>query len=77
MSNPFVARRWNPYEIPWSLRGLLEDANIRRFYADNIAAVLADFGSWAPGSKAMKELRWRISPIRTVQIQGISPTARL
>lgn len=68
VSNPFVAQRWNPYEIPWSLRGLLEDPAIRRFFADRITAVLADFGMWSPTSKPLKELQWRLSPIRTVQI---------
>ena len=68
VSQQFVVQYWNPYEIPWNLRGLLEDDKIRRFYAESIAIVLHDFGHWTPLSKPLKNLQWRLSPLRTVRM---------
>lgn len=68
VAKPFVAKRWNPYEIPWSLRGLLEDENLRMFYAESIGILIRDFQNWHPIAKPLKNLQWRLSPIRTVRL---------
>lgn len=48
-------RNSNPYALPWSLRGLLEDDTVRRFYADDIRKLVRDYEMWAPTTKTLKD----------------------
>lgn len=65
---PFAPQRWNSYELPWSMRGLLEDKVIQHFFQYDIHAVVRDFTSWRPSGRQLKELQWRLSPLRTVKL---------
>lgn len=70
---PHAPQRWNPYELPWGLRGLLEDDVIRHFYAKDIRAVIRAFAAWQPMTKPLKELQWRMSPMGRVQVPTSEP----
>lgn len=65
---PYAPQRWNSYELPWSMRGLLEDNVIQHFFSKDIRLVLQDFAAWRPIGKQLKELQWRLSPLRTVKL---------
>lgn len=65
---PFAAQRWNPYELPWALRGLLDDDTIQHFFDQDMITVVKDFAVWRPTSKPLKDLQWRLSSIRTIPL---------
>ncbi|CDS00207.1 hypothetical protein [Sporisorium scitamineum] len=61
VSEAFEAQRWNPYELPWSLRGLFEDKHVRSLFAEDMLTLLQSYDEWKPDakSKALKDLQWR------------------
>lgn len=67
-SEPFEAQRWNPYELPWSLRGLFEDKQVRSLFAEDMLGLLEDYDEWRPDpkSKSLKDLQWRLAPMRGI-----------
>ncbi|TKY84827.1 hypothetical protein EX895_005907 [Sporisorium graminicola] len=69
VSEAFEAQRWNPYELPWSLRGLFEDKHVRSLFAEDMLALLQSYDEWKPDakSKALKDLQWRLAPIRSIK----------
>lgn len=71
---PHAPQRWNPYELPWGLRGLLEDHVIRHFFAKDIGAVIRAYAAWQPTSRPLKELQWRLSPMGRVQVPADADT---
>lgn len=56
----------NPHLLPWSLRGLFEDSAVRATFGDEIGKVLDDFEQWKPNTKTLKELAFRLEPMRSV-----------
>ncbi|WFD44665.1 hypothetical protein MPSI1_003335 [Malassezia psittaci] len=62
------AQRWNPYDLPWALRGLLDDKTIEMFFKEDIQEVIKDYAHWNPTSKPLRDLRWRLAPVRTLTI---------
>lgn len=65
---PYAPQRWNSYELPWSLRGLLEDPVIRHFFMKDIRIMIKDYASWNATSKKLKELQHRLAPMATVSV---------
>lgn len=65
-TTPFAAQRWNPYELPWGLRGLLDDTTIQHFFGAEMDQVVRAYADWHPVSKPLRDLRWRLAPLRTV-----------
>jgi hypothetical protein len=49
--------KWNsnPYALPWSLRGLLEDEVVRRYFDPVIDKLLRDYNDWNPTTKTLKD----------------------
>lgn len=49
--------KWNsnPYALPWSLRGLLEDEMVRRYFDPVIDKLLRDYNEWTPSTKTLKD----------------------
>ncbi|WFD00600.1 hypothetical protein MYAM1_003351 [Malassezia yamatoensis] len=70
----YSAQRWNPYDLPWALRGLLDDQTISRFFQEDIREVIQDYAHWNPTSKPLKDLRWRLAPVRTLPIADETET---
>ncbi|PWZ00261.1 hypothetical protein BCV70DRAFT_200417 [Testicularia cyperi] len=68
VSEAFEAQRWNPYELPWSLRGFFEDKHVRSLFAEDILDLLNSYEEWRPDpkSKALKDLQWRLAPMRSI-----------
>lgn len=69
VSEAFEAQRWNPYELPWSLRGLFEDKHVRSLFAEDMLELLQSYDEWKPDakSKALKDLQWRLAPMRSIK----------
>ncbi|GAC75150.1 hypothetical protein PANT_14c00063 [Moesziomyces antarcticus T-34] len=69
VSEAFEAQRWNPYELPWALRGLFEDKHVRSLFAEDMLNLLESYEQWRPDpkSKALKDLQWRLAPMRSIK----------
>uniref|UniRef100_V5EST2 YMC020W-like alpha/beta hydrolase domain-containing protein n=2 Tax=Kalmanozyma brasiliensis (strain GHG001) TaxID=1365824 RepID=V5EST2_KALBG len=69
MSDAFEAQRWNPYDLPWSLRGLFEDKHVRSLFAADMLSLLQSYEEWRPDpkSKSLKDLQWRLAPMRSIR----------
>ncbi|SPO26439.1 uncharacterized protein UTRI_04028 [Ustilago trichophora] len=69
ISEGFEAQRWNPYELPWALRGLFEDKHIRSLFAEDMLNLLQSYEDWKPDakSKALKDLQWRLAPLASIK----------
>ncbi|GAC99108.1 putative protein of unknown function [Pseudozyma hubeiensis SY62] len=69
VSEAFEAQRWNPYELPWSLRGLFEDKHVRSLFAEDMLNLLQSYDEWKPDSKskALKDLQWRLAPVKSIK----------
>ncbi|SPO26721.1 uncharacterized protein UTRI_04028_B [Ustilago trichophora] len=69
VSEGFEAQRWNPYELPWALRGLFEDKHIRSLFAEDMLNLLQSYEDWRPDAKnkALKDLQWRLAPLASIK----------
>ncbi|CAO1629298.1 unnamed protein product [Parajaminaea phylloscopi] len=56
----------NPHLLPWSLRGILEDRAVRAVFGREINKLLTDFDSWRPSTKTLKDVQYRLEPMRSV-----------
>ena len=55
----------NPYFLPWSLRGMLEEAVVREQLADESVQLLELFEKWKPTTKTLKDVKFRLEGIRS------------
>jgi hypothetical protein len=55
----------NPYFLPWSLRGMLEEAIVRTQLSDECGQLLEQFEDWKPVSKTLKDVKFRLEGIRS------------
>lgn len=54
----------NPYLLPWCLRGLLAEAQIRPSFEEQLNELYEEFENWRPESKILKDIKYRISAIK-------------
>jgi len=57
-------KRVNPYLLPYALRGITEDSEIRRLFAEEMQDLRDGYDDWLPQNKAMAEMKWRLEPIK-------------
>ncbi|CAG8496245.1 6595_t:CDS:2, partial [Dentiscutata heterogama] len=65
--NKFQAQpKYNPYFLPWSVRGILEDKNVIRnpLFVNEITRLKKLYEDWDPPSRVLKELKFRLEPFR-------------
>ncbi|KAK9476710.1 hypothetical protein V1514DRAFT_335984 [Lipomyces japonicus] len=55
---------YNPYHLPWNVRGLLEEDFVSKTFPDDLKELLVQFDRWEPESKPLKEIKYRLSSIR-------------
>ncbi|KAI9890104.1 MAG: hypothetical protein M1814_004503 [Vezdaea aestivalis] len=55
----------NPFILPWSMRGLLEEEYVRSELGEETEELLKKFGEWRPSSKALKDVKFRLEAIRS------------
>ncbi|CED83378.1 hypothetical protein [Phaffia rhodozyma] len=54
----------NSYEIPWILRGIMEDSSVLRYFGRELDELRSSFDSWDPKTAKMKDLRRKLEPLR-------------
>ncbi|RKP13167.1 hypothetical protein BJ684DRAFT_22862 [Piptocephalis cylindrospora] len=61
-----VSGQLNPYYLPWILRGILEDPRLRKnsSLVREVEGLKDLFDGWEPTSRAMRDLKFRLEPIR-------------
>ncbi|KAK0559064.1 hypothetical protein OC844_004679 [Tilletia horrida] len=69
--NTFEAQAHNPYSLPWAIRGLLEDPDVRELFSEHMADLLDQFAQWKPTSKSQKDVQLRLSPLKSLRIPGV------
>ncbi|KAJ3162104.1 hypothetical protein HDU86_005802 [Geranomyces michiganensis] len=59
--------RLNPYYLPWIMARLFDDPNIRANPEMNseLSGLLKMFDVWEPSSKQLKELKYRLEPLKS------------
>lgn len=55
----------NPYFLPWAMRGVLEENLVRGPLKAEAEELLRLFEWWRPGSKALKDVRFRLEAVRS------------
>ncbi|KAI8984042.1 hypothetical protein BDF20DRAFT_816914 [Mycotypha africana] len=68
---PFVAKQQqNPFYLPWILHGIMTDPQVlaNASLVDDLKQLLQLFEQWHPTSARLKELKYRLDPIRTVRL---------
>lgn len=55
----------NPFFLPWSMRGLLEEDYVRTRLAAERDQLLKQFENWHPVSKPLKDVKFRLDAIRS------------
>ncbi|KAF4582851.1 hypothetical protein GQ602_005995 [Ophiocordyceps camponoti-floridani] len=58
-------REQNPYLLPWIMRGVLDDAGSRPGLAEDSLHLLRHFDEWRPGTKALRDLKYRLEAVRS------------
>ncbi|KAE8185419.1 hypothetical protein A4X06_0g8115 [Tilletia controversa] len=67
----FQVQAHNPYSLPWAIRGLLEDPDVRELFSEHMADLLEQFAQWKPTTKSQKDVHFRLSPLKSIQIPGV------
>lgn len=55
----------NPYLLPWTLRGLLEEEFVKTDLYSETAELLKQFDDWSPTTKALKDVKYRLEAVRS------------
>ncbi|KAL8739157.1 MAG: hypothetical protein Q9181_000186 [Wetmoreana brouardii] len=55
----------NPYILPFSLRGLLEEDFVRVRLQKETAELLEQFDAWKPSTKVLKDVKFRLEGVRS------------
>jgi hypothetical protein len=55
----------NPYVLPWIMRGLLEEEFVKTELSLETTELLKQFDDWAPTTKALKDVKYRLEAVRS------------
>lgn len=55
----------NPYLLPWSMRGLVNEASMRPAFSEQLQLLHTEFKQWNPEAKPLKDLKYRLSAIQS------------
>ncbi|KAL8722943.1 MAG: hypothetical protein Q9225_000635 [Loekoesia sp. 1 TL-2023] len=55
----------NPYILPFSLRGVLEEDFVRKELREETMELLRQFDEWKPSSKVLKDVKFRLEGVRS------------
>lgn len=56
--------RRNPYILTWTLRGIVEDPQVRELFGNELTALREAFETWKPTTKVLKECKLKLEGIR-------------
>lgn len=69
--DPFVAKlQQNPFYLPWAMHGICSDKSILadEGLKNDLSRLLVLFDEWNPASARLKDLKFRLDPIRTIRL---------
>lgn len=55
----------NPSQLPWSMRGLLEEDVVKTELDQESKELLLRFDEWKPTSKVLKDVKYRLEVIKS------------
>lgn len=55
----------NPFQLPWSMRGLLEEDIIKTELDSETKELLQQFEDWKPSTKVLKDVKYRLEAIKS------------
>ncbi|KAI0180261.1 hypothetical protein GGR52DRAFT_530484 [Hypoxylon sp. FL1284] len=55
----------NPFLLPWTLRGLLEEDFVKTELYSETAELLKQFDDWSPTTKALRDVKYRLEAVRS------------
>jgi hypothetical protein len=68
---PIVVRTYegaagsNPYYLPFSIRGMLEEEKVKKELADECRRLLDLFDEWRPKRKELQDVRFRLEALKS------------
>ena len=60
-----VPTNTNPFILPWSMRGLLEEELVRTELNEETAELVELFDQWNPTSKVLKDVKFRLEAVKS------------
>lgn len=55
----------NPYFLPWTMRGMLEEDFVKTELSSETEELLRQFDDWKPTNKALKDVKYRLEVVRS------------
>lgn len=55
----------NPYVLPWTMRGILEEAFVKTELNTEVTELLKQFDDWKPATKVLKDVKYRLEAVRS------------
>lgn len=55
----------NPYILPFSLRGVLEEDYVKAELQQETMELLKQFDEWKPSTKVLKDVKFRLEGVRS------------
>lgn len=55
----------NPFQLPWSMRGLLEEDLVKTELDQETAELLKQFDEWKPTTKVLKDVKYRLEVVKS------------
>lgn len=52
--------------LPWALRGIIEDAQIRTLFSEELQTLRDQFEVWQPKTKALQQVQAALEPLRLI-----------
>lgn len=52
--------------LPWALRGIIEDPQIRALFSDELQTLRDQFEEWHPKTKALQQVQAALEPLRLI-----------
>ncbi|KAI9734486.1 MAG: hypothetical protein M1818_006875 [Claussenomyces sp. TS43310] len=55
----------NPFQLPWSMRGLLEEDIVKKELNQEAKDLLRQFERWKPATKVLKDVKYRLEAVKS------------
>jgi hypothetical protein len=55
----------NPYVLPWTMRGILEENFVKTELNTEVTELLKQFDDWKPATKVLKDVKYRLEAVRS------------
>lgn len=55
----------NPFQLPWSMRGLLEENIVKTELDLETEELLKQFDDWKPTTKVLKDVKYRLEAVKS------------